>query len=74
MKVNVVFSEHAEKQMVERNLSKSLIIRALEFPDKTILQSVNRRRAQKLIWKSGRKYLLIVVYDKFNNTMEGLTH
>ena len=45
MKINVVFSDHAEEQIVERNLPKDLIIQVLEFPDKTILQSVNRRRA-----------------------------
>lgn len=71
--MDVVFSDHAVEQLKERKLSEELILSVFDDPDKIIRQSEKRYRIQKIIHKSAKKYLLIVVYDAANGTKEIVT-
>lgn len=70
---NIVLSDHARKQLKERNLSEIEILKTINKPDKIIQQSTLRHKALKIIHKNKKQYLLIVVYDIKNITKEIVT-
>jgi len=63
--MEVRLTNHARKQLVERNLSEAEVIMAVRTSDATIKQSPHRFRAVKKVHKnSGSKpHLLVVIYD-----------
>ena len=71
--MKIIFSEHALFQIRERNLSKNLLIETVENPDTIVLQLDKRSRAQKIIEKEGKKYVLIVIYDMNGKNKEIVT-
>lgn len=71
--MKIRFSNHAEEQIRERNLSRALIIQTVQRPDKVVKQLNNRYRAQKLPRSRGKKYLLIVIYDVISDTQDIVT-
>lgn len=62
----IIFSEHALCQMKERGFSAGEIIAVLKYPDKTIIQDDNRRKAVKLPHVRKKQYLIIVVYEEYS--------
>lgn len=62
--MSIIFSEHAIHQIKERNISKKLIIKSLEFPDIEITQINKRRKASKLFTKNKKPYCLVIVYEQ----------
>lgn len=71
--MKIDFSEHAKNQMTERNISEDEIISAIIYPDKIIKQTLDKFQAAKLINKSGKRYLLIVVHRKINSSKKVIT-
>jgi hypothetical protein len=69
----VVFSTHARHQLKERRILPKEVRETLRNPDKIIQQPANRFQALKLFQKSGKVYLLIVVYEKKGNSVEVIT-
>ncbi len=58
------FSDHARYQIRDRKLSKVLVGRVVQDPDKIFRQSDGRMRAvKKIIW-TGKPYALVIVYEK----------
>lgn len=64
--MNISFSQHALSQLKERGILRTAVFNALQSPDKIFQQSVKRFQVIKKIEKSGRRYLLIVIYDKID--------
>jgi len=71
--MEIVFSEHAKHQMLERNLSKSEIISTVLKPNKIIPQSHGKFQAVKLVKKNGKQYLMVVIYRKTNSSLKVIT-
>ena len=69
----LVFSDHARAQLKERQLSEDMIVDAVENPDKIVAQNANRYRIIKIIYKNGKQFLLIVVYDHISERIEVVT-
>ena len=69
----LIFSNHAQAQLKERRLSEEMVIEAVEIPDKIVAQKANRYRIAKSIQKNGKKFLLIVVYDRTDERIEIVT-
>ena len=61
--MRIVFSDHAQQQMQERNLTKAPIRAIIQHPQVLIQQSRARFRAVGLLPQSQKRYVLVVVYD-----------
>ena len=60
--MEIIFENHAESQIKERNLDESKIEETLLNPDQVITSKKNRKIAQK-IFRTGRiKFLMRVIY------------
>lgn len=71
--MKISFSKHALYQLKERNLSRELAIETIENPSAIVEQENNRFRAVKLIRRSNKDFLTVVVYDKTNSHTEIVT-
>lgn len=71
--MEIIWSEHARKQLTERTLSQRDVIQAVTQPDKTIEQDRERFLAVKTMKRERKKYLLVVVYDERDNKKEIVT-
>jgi hypothetical protein len=71
--MKIVLSEHAKKQMLERNLIESEIISTILKPDKIIPQSHGKSQAVKSIKKNRKQYLMVVIYRKTNSSLKVIT-
>lgn len=60
----IKFSSHARYQIKQRNISRELVIKVVSNPDKLKFQEPNRVRAFKKIDRSGRGYILVVIYEQ----------
>lgn len=67
---NIAFTKHAVLQLKIRAISQTEVRLALISPDKIIKQTTKRRRAIK---KLNQRYLLIVIYEQDNDTIEIIT-
>ena len=63
--MQIIFSDHAEIKIKQRNLSKDLINKTIIVPDFIVPSCANRERAYK---KFGKNYLE-VVFIKENETV-----
>lgn len=71
--MDVRFTDHAILQMTERNLTQSEVESAVIHPDKIIRQLPRRYRAIKQIAKKNKRYLLIVICEPIENTVNVVT-
>jgi len=71
--LKIIFSEHARYQMVERNISESEIIFAVQYPDKMISQLDEKFQVIKLIKKNNKKFALVVIYRETNSAKKVIT-
>lgn len=71
--MKISFSTHALWQLKERNLTRIQIITVIRSPDKITKQAEIRFRAVKKFQKLRKKFLLVVVYDKYNSNVEIVT-
>lgn len=71
--MEIVWSDHALRQVHERNLSKAAIEQAVRNPDRLIRQSPRRYLATRTIRRNGKKYLLVVVFDARGERTELVT-
>jgi len=72
-KFKITFSQHAEEQLKERNLDKSLVEKAVLKPDQIIEGKKGRKIAQRLCTIKNKKYLLRIIYTEQKNTIEIVT-
>ena len=73
MHLVVAFSDHARYQLKERHISQREVTGVVHNPDKIIQQSPYRFRAFKIITKQQTPYLLVVIYDHVNSSIEIVT-
>jgi len=71
--MQIIFSNHAKNQMVERDLSEDEIISTILRPDKIVPQSKGKFKAVKLIKKENKKYLMVVIFCKVNSIKKVVT-
>ena len=71
--VKITFSAHARQQLRERNLSEAEVARAVERPERIAAQSPRRYRVLKNIRRERKSYLLVVICDRRNSTVEIVT-
>lgn len=71
--MEIAFSDHALRQLQERNLSKASVEKTVREPLKVIEQSPRRFRALRPIRKDSKRYLLVVIYDVKNSAKEIVT-
>lgn len=71
--MEIAWSEHARKQLTERNLLPADIERTVRTPDKLAAQSAIRYQAVRTLRKGNRQYLLVVIYDQRNGRREIVT-
>lgn len=69
----IIFSEHAKDQLMERNIVARDVKVTIEKPDKLIIQLDQRLRAAKTIKMPNVKYLLVVIYERKHDTIEVVT-
>lgn len=61
--MKIVLSDHARYQMRVRNLQVKDIRRAMKKPDGSILQPDGRIQVVKEETRSGKQYLIVVVFE-----------
>ena len=71
--MKISFSKHALYQLKERDLSQTLALETLNKPDKILQQTDGRFRAIKLVRKSNKNYVMMVIYDKADLNIEIVT-
>lgn len=71
--MKIVFSEHAKNQILERNILEGEIISTITNPDKIIKQTQGKFQVVKLIKKTGKKYLIVIIYHQANSTKKVIT-
>ena len=64
--MEVVFSKHAMQQLQERNLSRAEVSLTVRRPQKIIEQVSGRFQAVRALYRQGKRYLLVAVYEKNN--------
>ena len=64
--MEVTFSKHAMQQLQERNLSRAEVSLTVRRPQKIIEQVSGRFQAVRALYRQGKRYLLVVVYEKNN--------
>lgn len=62
--MEVVFSEHALRQLMERNLSRAEVSLTVRRPQKVVRQASGRFQALRVLYRQSKRYLLIVIYEK----------
>ena len=67
--MQIIFSDHAEVKIKQRNLSKNLINKTINVPDFIVPSYANREKAYK---KFGKNYLDVVFIHK-NETVVIIT-
>ena len=65
--MKIIFSTHSEQQLLERNISKKLVLDIFKGQYQIISAGKNRRIAQKIINKEKRKFLVRVVFEKYSD-------
>lgn len=71
--MKVVFSDHAESQLTERNIPKAEVIKTIKHPHQTIFERIGRWRAVRKIRRRNKNYVLVVIYDRSNSAIEVVT-
>ena len=71
--MEITFSEHARRQLRERNIAESAVPETVRRPLKIIRQSERRYQVVRLIRKRGKRHLVIVIYDARNSDREIVT-
>ena len=71
--MRIVFSGHAHKQLVERNISPTVVRKTVERPTKIIEQYPRRYRAVRAFQKKKKPHLLVVIYDATETTYDIVT-
>lgn len=71
--MDVVFSDHARKQLTERKIAETEVLQAIKQPHKVIRQDARRYLAIRISRKNTRQHLLIVVYDNKDSVKEVVT-
>ncbi len=61
--MHVVFTQHAEKRMRQRDIERDTVRKALKDPDKTLNGELGRKIAHKLI----KNKFLRIIYTTQNN-------
>lgn len=69
----ITFSDHAQAQLKERNLSRTRVLGALKKPDAIVRQGEQRFYAVQLIRRHRKPYALVVVYDETPGHIEIVT-
>lgn len=71
--MEIHFTDHAEYQLKERNISRADVERTVRKPDKTLKQSSDRIRAVRKFKKRGKLYALVAVYEIRKQRIEIVT-
>lgn len=71
--ISIIFSEHVLFQMRERKIEKQEILNCLLRADKVVEEHPDRYRAIKIFRRNGKKYLLVVAYDRREKQIEIVT-
>ena len=73
-----IWTDHIEKQLTERNISKNLAEFTLNNPDKIVIGSKNRKIYQKIFEKKlirvvteGDRLVTVYLTNKINKYMNG---
>lgn len=61
--MRIIFSDHARRQMQERNLKETWVRDVIQHPQSTIQQSRDRFRVVGFVPGSQKRHILVVVYD-----------
>ena len=69
----IKYSKHAEEQIKERNIKKTMVKRTLLQPHQIIQGQKGRKIAQKIYIIEGQKFLHRVVFVEHKNFMEIIT-
>ncbi|MBI2607935.1 MAG: DUF4258 domain-containing protein [Candidatus Doudnabacteria bacterium] len=69
----IALSHHAHYQIKERKLSIQKVKAVVLSPDKVTKQPDNRFLAYKLVKRSDKDYLLIVIYEQTNSRLKIVT-
>ena len=59
---SLVFSDHAERQLQERELSREIVIQTVRKPDGVVEGRAGRKIAQRVVHQGGVDWLFRVVY------------
>ena len=73
MPQTISFSGHAQYQLKERHIAQHEVIEIVRNPDKIIQQSSSRFCVFKITAKQEKTYLLVVIYDHANSSIEIVT-
>ena len=71
--MKVKFSKHAECQLIERQISKTLVNRVLSKPQQIVPGTKGRKIAQSIIELDNVNMLIRVVYQERNDYFEVIT-
>jgi hypothetical protein len=71
--MKIIYSRHAEEQLKERKLSKSLVSKILTKPDQVLSGQKGRRVAQTIVTEDGVEFLVRVVYEEEGDITEVVT-
>jgi len=71
--MQIAYTKHSEGQLLERNISKSTVEKALVQPDETIVKSNGQIIAHKLLFLGKTRFLLRVFYSEEFDTKRVLT-
>ena len=69
----IKYSKHAEEQIKERNIKKTMVKRTLLQPHQIIQVQKGRKIAKKIYIIEGQKFLHRVVFVEHKNFMEIIT-
>lgn len=72
-RMRMFLTAHARRQLALRNITSTEIHRALLVPVAVIQQSETRFRALATVYRAGKAYLLVIVYDQTKSRREIIT-
>ena len=61
--MQITFSQHALRQLAERQITTHKVEQTILYPDKLFQQDGHRWRAIKTVKKQKKQYCLVVIYD-----------
>jgi hypothetical protein len=69
----IKFSHHARAQMKERRILEQVVINCITKPVKLFRQKGSRFRAVRRVKRTGKNYLVVVIFDQFSAYKEVVT-